>query len=260
MWPYLELGEWYGPTEDKEVIAYYESRGITTTDVLSAEGELIVRIEHYAEQDHPLLAEAVGGFANPQAWIKFNSRINSFAVEAESYGLAALDSMTGLIYANLALQRAVKPMHAFEKGSNTMQWWSMATDDVEALITSRLPWWSTNVFMAVHVAEDKEEFAEGMRRGLGFIGRLKKNAGRLYEEVYRMVVVPDTNRPGEHTRLLQTNSDTIWPATTLIAKAPNMCEPTYHAMWANWRKKKLGVTDETVAVPMKARPVMRRRR
>ena len=113
----------------------------------------------------------------------------------------------------------------------------------------------------LHIAEDKEEFAEGMLRGIGLIGRLKKNAGRLYEEVYRMVVVPDTSKPGQHTRRLQVSSDNLWPATSLIAKAPNFCEPTYHTLWANWRKKKLGITDDAaVAVPMKSRPVMRRRR
>lgn len=245
MWPYFELGASYGPPTDPEVVAYYANWNIAVTDVWDEEGRLVCRVEHYAEEENVNLATAAGMQANPKAWANFNARLTYFGAEAANWGVVAVDSMTGLIYANMCLQRAVKPMVAFEKGTDTRQWYAMATDDVEGFMKSRLPWWNSNVFVICHVAEDKEEFAEGTLRGVGLIGRLKKNAVQCYEEMWRMKVVPDTSRPGEYLRLLQTRSDSLWTATSLIAKASNPCLPNYDAVWEAYRRKKLGLGEAT---------------
>ena len=245
MWPYFELGASYGPPTDPEVVAYYANWNIAVTDVWDESGALVCRVEHYAEEENVNLATAAGMQANPKAWANFNARLTYFGSEAANWGVVAVDSMTGLIYANMCLQRAVKPMVAFEKGTDTRQWYAMATDDVEGFMKSRLPWWNSNVFVICHVAEDKEEFAEGTLRGVGLIGRLKKNAVQCYEEMWRMKVVPDTSRPGEYLRLLQTRSDSLWTATSLIAKASNPCLPNYDAVWEAYRRKKLGLGEAT---------------
>lgn len=257
MWPYYELGEAV-PCEEP----FYQQWGIPVTDVLDPEGNLIVRLEQYAEPENINLAQAAGMQANPKAWMNFNARLASFGLEAPNYGAVALDSMTGLIYANMCLQRVVKPMQAFASGTDTRQWYSMATDDVEGLLKSRLPWWQTAVFVSCHVAEDKnkEEYAEGKLRGVSLIGRLSGNAIQCYEEMWRMVVVPDLQKPGQYRRELQTRSSTLYSATSLILKAPNPCLPDYDALWSNYRNKKLGLVEEHVAAPSVTTPARRRRR
>lgn len=256
MWPYFELGEQV-PCEE----SFYAPWGIPVTDVLDPDGNLIVRIEQYAEMENVNLAHSAGMQANPRAWMNFNARLTYFGAEAPNYGVVALDSMTGLIYANMCLQRFLKPMQAFEKGTDTRQWYALATDDVEGLLKSRLPWWQTTVFTICHVADDKkkEEFAEGTLRGVSLVGRLNGNVIQTYEEMWRMGVRPDMARMGEYERVLQTRSSPLYSATSLIAKAPNPCLPNYDAIWQNYRNKKLGITEQAVMATSIA-PLRRYRR
>jgi hypothetical protein len=261
MYPYYDLGVDSGPSVDPDVLAFYGNWGIPVTDVWDAQGNVVARIEHYAEPENVNLANAAGVQANPRSWANFNARLTHFGQEAPNWGLVALDSMTGLIYANMCLQRALKPMVAFERGTDTRQWYAMATDDVEGLLKSRLPWWATTVFVVCHVAgdKDKEEYAEGTLRGVSLVGRLNKNAVQCYEEMWRLKVIPNIHEPGTFERVLQTRSDTIFTATSLIAKAPNPCAPDYDTLWGPYRRRKLGLPEEAGAAPA-PKPTVRRRR
>ena len=220
--PYRELGA-VQPNED----AYYKQLGIEVDDIVDDNKNVIVRIEYYAE---PVPDD-------PKAYDIFESRMRGFEAQARSWASVAIDSMTFMQRASLLRWKKVNPLESTKQHSN-LSWYGGMAEDATNTVMSRACWWKTNVCIICHIDENKDDLADfGAVRSVALAGKLSKRAPAGFGEVYRMRIVPSQKQNGEYLRELQTRGDTSWVANSLVAKAPNPCQPSYEALWANWKVK-----------------------
>jgi hypothetical protein len=220
MMPYLRLGN--EAALDPTAAKFYEDLGIAARDVVDREtGDLLVRIEHYADPDP----------TNPSAFDAFERRMVEFSREAPQWATVGVDSLTFMMRASMVRAQIRRPMQLFAPGTDTRQWYGIVKFDIESVLMSRAPWWQTNVAVLCHTKEDKDEFAEGILRGIRAPGTLSKDAPTGFGETHRAYVQREKN---ERKYLLQTRSDTIWFANSLVCQAPDPCRGTYEALWENW--------------------------
>ena len=220
MMPYLRLGR----EAELEASAkkFYDALGIQARDIVDREtGDLIARIEHYADPDP----------TNPIAMNIFEQRMVDFSQEAPQWGSVGIDSLTYMMRASMVRAQINKPMKLFAAGTDTRQWYGIVKFDMESVLMSRAPWWQTNVAVMCHTKEDKDEFAEGILRGIRAPGTLAKDAPTGFGESHRAYVTKD--KSGRHF-LLQTRSDNLWFANSLVCQAPDPCEGQYEQLWKNW--------------------------
>lgn len=223
--PYTELGE---VQENKH--EFYAGLGIEVDDVIGPDGKLICQVEYYAE---PIPDD-------PQAISRFEKRMVGFEQQARNWASICVDSMTFFQRASFQKWKKLNPLAPdnFKQQTN-LSWYGGVKEDGANLLMSRTIWWRTNVGVICHVAKDKEEFADlGAIKGVALVGQLAKDAPAGFDEVHRLRIVPDKSGKGEHKRELQTRSDSMWNANSLVTKAPNPCAPDYQALWANWKGRK----------------------
>lgn len=227
--PYLELGDKVVDCEE----TFYTDLGIAAHDVLDARGNLIVRIEYYADPDPD----------NPSAYNKFERRMQGFEQQALSWASVGLDSMTFMQHATLQKWKKLNPIDSVKQQTN-ISWYGGVAEDAGKVLMSRAVWWRTNVCVMCHVNEDKDEYADfGVLKGVALTGKLSKRAPSGFGEVYRMCFGSGKDASGNQKRELQTRANGMWIGNSLVAKAPNPCEPDYAALWVNWRRAK-GLPDK----------------
>ena len=224
--PYIEQGASCRWVEEE----YYTSLGIKAHSVLNQEGQEVVRVEYYTDPDP----------YTPRAMDQIEARLASFETEAPSWATVVIDSMT--FYQFAALRRAqarmnFDPSQMFQKGAqiDSRQWYMIAKMDIERVLKSGMMWWETNTIAVFHTSEDKEEFGSEVVRGLLTVGKLQKELPAGFSEMYRLYVV--RSKEG-YKHWAQTRNDGLWAATSLMAKAPNPCEPTYQGVWMEYAKRK----------------------
>lgn len=223
--PYTDLG-----TVQRNDDKFYEDLGIEVDDVLDEKGNLIVRVEYYADPDPN---------AKPAdlAISKFERRVVGFEQECRNWASVGMDSMTYFQRGSLLKWKALNPLESVKQQTN-ISWYGGVAEDAGSAVMSRAAWWRTNVGVICHIDESKDDLADfGVVRSVALAGKLSKRAPAGFGEVYRMRVVMQKDKVGEYKRELQTRADTSWVANSLVAKAPNPCEPTYEALWANWQAK-----------------------
>ena len=226
MAPYTRYGK-VVPLSDPAVVQEYQKLGIEAKDVVHKQtGDLLIRIEHYVDADP----------ARPNAFNAFETRMVSFASEASQWATVGLDSLTFLMRASMVRAQYNKPMQLYAPGTDTRQWYGMVKFDIESVLMSRAPWWDTNVVICCHTKEDKDEFAEGVLRGIRAPGTLSKDGPAGFGETYRAHIAKTKEKDGSLMRkyMLQTRSDTLWFANSVVCQAPDPCEAHYVNLWANF--------------------------
>lgn len=223
--PYKDLGEVHRIDWDTEQGAFYKQLGLEVDDVVDEKGNLIVRIEYYSDPDPE----------NPTAIANFERRMVGFEKECRNWASVGMDSMTYFQRASLLKWKKLNPLESVKQQTN-ISWYGGVAEDAGSAVMSRAAWWRTNVGVICHIDESKDDLADfGVVRSVALAGKLSKRAPAGFGEVYRMRVVVGKGG-GTYKRELQTQADTSWVANSLVAKAPNPCEPTYKALWANWKK------------------------
>ncbi len=223
MAPYTRCGKTQ-PLSSQADIDFYAQLGIEAKDVIDDKGDLVVRIEHYVDPDP----------ANPSAFDAFERRMVSFAQEAPQWATVGLDSLTFLMRASMVRAQFNKPMKLYAPGTDTRQWYGIVKFDIESVLMSRAPWWATNVVICCHTKEDKDEFAEGVLRGIRAPGTLSKDGPAGFGETYRSYVAKDQDKVTkkvERRYMLQTRSDALWFANSVVCQAPDPCEAVYDKLW-----------------------------
>lgn len=214
---------------ESSVQNFYTQLGIEAAEIEDTNGDLIARIEYFVDPD-PL---------RPNAMDAFEARMVGFAQEASNWGTVGIDSLTFLMRASMVRAQFNKPMKLYAPGTDTRQWYGMVKFDIESVLMSRAPWWNTNVVIACHTKEDKDEFAEGILRGIRAPGTLSKDGPAGFGETYRSFVEkikdPTTNKL-ERKYKLQTRSDNMWFANSVVCQAPDPCDAHYEALWDNFKE------------------------
>lgn len=225
MAPYTRCGK-VQPLSSQADIDFYAQLGIEAKDVVDDKGDLVVRIEHYVDPDPQ----------QPSAFDAFERRMVSFAQEAPQWATVGLDSLTFLMRASMVRAQFNKPMKLYAPGTDTRQWYGMVKFDIESVLMSRAPWWATNVVICCHTKEDKDEFAEGILRGIRAPGTLSKDGPAGFGETYRSYVAKEQDKSTkkvERKFMLQTRSDNMWFANSVVCQAPDPCEADYNKLWVN---------------------------
>ncbi|MBI2007720.1 hypothetical protein HYS85_00580 [Candidatus Saccharibacteria bacterium] len=221
--PYTDLGTVAPMDTELDANRYYKELGVKVNDVLDKAGKLICRVEYYSDEEPE----------SPTALTKFERRMVGFTKSASNWASIGVDSMTFLQHMALLRAKVESGFKQFQPGTDGRQWYARVTEDVATLLFSRAAYWDTNVGIICHVDDRKEDFGEmGQLKTAALQGRMAKRAPAGFGEVYKLHVV--RGKDGVK-RQLQTVSDEKWMCNNLVTKAPNPCDPTYDALWKNWK-------------------------
>lgn len=209
--PYLRIGH---PTE----LDVYPGKRFTYRDVLNDDGELLIRLQYFADMN----PEKPEGFRN------FLDRLQDFYHEYHAWATAVIDSVTMLELA----ARYNEKYFLNPKAKDPRQWWAGSTDALEQVLMSSFGAMPINVVVVAHCSEDKDEVNGTFVRTIRAPGRMSKGAAAGYSEVYRAYIPKERGPQGEPLYYLQTQPDGLWIAKTAI-NAPNPSWGDYECLWAN---------------------------
>jgi len=192
-------------------------------------GRVLKRIEYYHDMEwvEPETIKRKAGVSikdvQPDAYARFLTRMAGFQHEYLQWRTAVVDSVTSMeIAARRWDQFVLNP-----QAEDARQWYGASKDLLERMLLGRFASLPMNVVVIAHIDDDKFEYHGTQRRMPMAPGKLRGSLPSQYQEVYHVYVDKD----GSHW--LQTKGDNLWACTTQI-DAPNPCEPTYQALWANW--------------------------
>jgi hypothetical protein len=210
--PYLRCGR---PTD----LTQYPGHQFFYRDVLDTEGNVLIRIQYFADMDptHPT------GFRN------FMTRLQDFYNEYASWATAIIDSVTMLELA----ARYNEKYFLNPKAKDPRQWWAGSTDALEQVLMSSFGAMPINVCVVAHGSEDKDEVNGTFVRTIRAPGRMSKGTAAGYSEVYRAYVPKERDAQGKPLYYLQTQPDGLWIAKTAI-DAPNPSWGHYDCLWDNY--------------------------
>lgn len=220
--PYLVGGEVSDLFSDEQAKFV---RTVTSTKT----GRILKRIEYYHDtnfiEPHEIRRKAGVSVKDvePDAYARFLTRMAGFQHEYMAWRTAVVDSVTSMEIAARRWDQFVLNPGA----EDARQWYGASKDLLERMLMGRFASLPMNVVVLAHIDDEKYEFQGTQRRMPMAPGKLRGSLPSQYQEVYHHFVDKD----GEHW--LQTRGDSLWACTTQI-NAPNPCEPTYAALWANW--------------------------
>jgi len=197
---------------------------IPLTDVFHADGSLAARIEHYADP----------GPETTHAIEQFSDRMKVISSDLPQYRTVILDSVSFLQDAAVNYQRAHEVL-SLAGNSDPRKWYALAKEVVKPELISRLAWIrDQNVVLVAHASEKTMEFSDDVVRAIDSIGKLPKDLGRAFGEVYHMRVEDERDGKGipTGTKLyqLQTGNRGGWGAGTLIG-VPDPCPADWNRLW-----------------------------
>ena len=182
----------------------------------------IIRIEYYHDFDPD----------NPRAYEVFSYRMALFQHEYDQWQTVVLDSLTfAELTARKRHEKILNPMQKFAKGTDTRQWFSGVTDDLEEMVIMRFAGLPMNVITVAHIDERRNEVSGEILRGPFAPGRLSKR-GQLVssnQETYHSFAYRDEKG---RQFALQTVNDGTWAAASQI-DAPDPCYPHYESLFEN---------------------------
>lgn len=214
--PYLKVGSQVSQIK-------INSFGTPFRDVMDDQGNLLIRVEYY----HNINPE------KPVAIAQSFKRYPSLMQEIDYWKTIVLDSVTSFEFAARTHSKYITNTTAQDQ----RQWYGEAKIILEEQLLMRLAFFPTNVVVLAHDEVKDHEKTKELVRQVAAVGKLGRNIGSQYGELYRINIVPDPQRPGQVQRVVQTQPDTMWPASTGIG-APNPCLPDYNALWANYQPLK----------------------
>ena len=190
-------------------------------DIVTADG--LIRVEYFHNDDPDW----------PQAYQIYLARMGMFAAEqkANPWATVVLDTLTSTELSSRKYnEKIMKPMEKFAQGTDTRQWFALATDDLEEMVIMRYAGFTMNTLVLSHIDERKNELNGEIIRGPFAPGRLSRRStlGASYQEQYRTYSV---QIDGRRAHQLQTQSHSGFAATTQI-DVPDPCYPSYESMWA----------------------------
>ena len=189
----------------------------------------MIRIEYFHDLDPE----------TPVAYEKFTYRMAMFQHEYAQWQTVVVDSVTFMeLAARKRHEKILSPMQKFAKGTDTRQWFSGGTDDLEEMLIMRLGALPMNVVIVCHIDERRNEISGEILRGPFAPGRLSKR-GLLcaaFQEQYHSFSYRDDG--GRRQYVLQTSNDGQWAATSQI-NAPDPSYPDYRSLFQN-QPEKLG--------------------
>ena len=196
-------------------------------------GEVVVELEYFVDRDPTRLASQ----KLPSAYERFQASLITHMDEHwKGYQSAVLDSYT---FCELACSRLVQyklnpaPGGVQDAKHNQMQWGGQVRGIVQTDIISVFPWIDCHSCILAHVDDKRYDEQERQMWGIGAVGRLGSILPGAFAEVYLMYRVLNEKAKAWETWLM-TESDGKYIAQTHI-QAPNPCEPTWEALWANQR-------------------------
>ena len=190
-------------------------RGTPVTEVVDAGGALLVRIEHYIDDDP----------RKPMAYARFLERLAVLDRDLIEWKIETLvtDSVTFMeLAARKEQQYKLNP-----NARDPRQWFGGSTDTLEEVIMIRYGALRCRGIVIAHIDEDKDEVHGFFVRNPAFPGRLRKKNSAAFSEVYRAFVKRDDH--GHEGYWWQTRSDGVFNATSQL-HAPNPCEQRYSAL------------------------------
>ena len=209
--PYLNLGK---PTP-----IYLDDEDIRTRDVVTKAKGLVCRVQYFIDR-------------NPKDPMEFHRFLNSmvdFQDEIGDWKTLVLDSTTSMELA--ARKREEYVLNPISKAKDPRQWWGGSTSALEEVLCIQVGSLDLNVVVICHVDRDKDESNGHMVRMPAAPGRLRKDLGSKFPEMYHAYV--DVDEKGVKQYLLQTQSDKMWSAGSHI-NAPDPSWATYESLWSNW--------------------------
>jgi hypothetical protein len=185
-------------------------RDITMAD------DKFVRIEYFSSEN-PTYANAA---------TVLEARMSFFSQEQDQWGALVCGSLSSVSTESRLNEQFVKnPTY-----KDPRKWYGAATEYLERLIFMQKSLRCNTVFIC-HIARQADDVGGEMLFGPDLPGRLSYQAGRYFNECYRVFVMPDEQ--GVRHRYLQTDNDGRFQCKTHI-KAPNPCYPGYDELWSGW--------------------------
>ncbi len=182
----------------------------------------IIRIEYFHDLDPD----------NPRAYETFTYRMSMLQHEYAAWQTVVLDSLTfAELTARKRHEKILNPMQKFAKGTDTRQWFSGVTDDLEEMVIMRFAGLPMNVVTIAHIDERRNEISGEILRGPFAPGRLSKR-GQLVsvnQETYHSFAYRDEKG---RQYALQTANDGQWAASSQI-DVPDPVYPAYDSLFVN---------------------------
>lgn len=183
-----------------------DSRGTLVTDVVGEDGNRIVRIGHYHDAD---LSKPVG-FGQFMAFLPTFVR----GVEKGKWSGLVFDSTS---FANL-LARKWSEYDLNKSTKNPLQHFGFSTDMIEEMLCIQLPALNCHVVTIMHESIQVVSDGEGGSVRTPFLPGKRliqtQMVSAAWPEQYRLY--PARNDKGEKVRLLQTETDELWGAGTVL--------------------------------------------
>lgn len=185
-------------------------------EVTDKNGDLLVRVEYY----HDTIVN------KPQAYERFMTKLGTLNLELPKYKTLVLDSIT-------SMELAARKQQQYKLNPNSKdprQWYAGTTERLEEVLCIWLgALHNVNVVVLAHIDEEKDELHGTMIRNPAAPGRLRKRLAAYYPEMYRAFVKREGDKPAQY--LLQTRSNNLYHATSVVAEAPDPCPQTFDALW-----------------------------
>ena len=216
--PYLKVGSIVSKVQKNE-------HGTPFRDVKNEKGDLLIRLEYYHNIDPE----------RPVAIAQSFKRYPGLMQEMHLWKTIVLDSVTSFEFAARTHSKYLTNPNA----NDQRQWYGEAKIILEEQLLMRFAFFPTNIVVLAHDEVKDHEKTKELVRQVAAVGKLGRNIGSQYGELYRINIKQDPQKPGQILRVLQTQPDTLWPASSGI-NAPNPCWPTYDSLWANYKPLKVG--------------------
>lgn len=209
----------------KYEISVGENSGFTIPyrDAVYEDG--VIRIEYYHDENPD----------RPSAYTKYRHRMAIFQDEYDKWQTVVVDSVTMMeLYARKVQEKLLNPMQKFARGTDTRQWFSGSTDDLEEMLIQRFAGLPMNVVIVCHIHERQNQISGEILRGVYAPGRLANRniLNANYQEQYYLHTIRDAE--GERHHVVQTTNRDGFAAGSQI-DAPDPCYPSYESLWERYK-------------------------
>jgi len=218
--PYFDRGLDYGG-DVSEILDLSEVtgiKGLTGQQVFNKQGQLIIQIEHYLDEDPE----------RPIGSARFKTRLAGLHHHYNQWRTFVIDHISGLTRTFTYYEQFLRNPGA----KDPRQWIGETTSMIERYIATRMAnLRSHNVVVLAHIDEQKDEFSGSMVRTIKAPGRMRKGLADAYSEIYHGYVSRDSH--GNREYWLQTQGDAMWMAASRLRPIPpDPCPAYYQALWS----------------------------
>jgi hypothetical protein len=218
--------------EGKEIP--YLERGINLDECEGPQGQLIKTVYAPKKPDKVLVQVEIFGdemITAPHAYRDFEERFEEIPDEVNSglWATVILDGATELEYASRKQAEYVD-----KKGwKDHKTFYASSSHDVEQVVKqcARL---RCNVGVAAHLSAKYDEVKGFEVHGPDLPGQFRGRVGAGFTELYIAHAQGATKKEPERY-WLQTRADASYAAASVMLRAPDPCEPTFEALWANYK-------------------------